>query len=129
VDVEGTTGKDPFHVPSGELFNLRSWVYMTNGIPLLSFRMSWLRGIIRSVITRVWNERISIKSRDSVPTRDWLAEYSDLGIYDSEMEQIETFEKCLEVNGELVASTVIRDNGGLKPTAKSKIDPYVSLGL
>jgi hypothetical protein len=51
-----------------------------------------------------------------------LAEFSDLGVYDSAMEEAESFEKCLEMNGELVASTVIRDNGGLKPTAKSKID-------
>jgi hypothetical protein len=81
--------------------------------------MSWLQGIIRYFVTGVRNER---KSRDPVPSRDWLAEYSDLGVYDSEMEETETFEKCMQVNGELVASTAIRDNGGLKPTAKSKID-------
>ena len=85
--------------------------------------MQGLLSLIQDFITEVWNNRMSARSRESAPSLEWLTEYSDLGIYEGAMEEEESFEKCLEVNGELVASTVIRDNGNLKPTAKSRIDP------
>jgi hypothetical protein len=85
--------------------------------------MSWLFNSTRSFVAGVWNELVTLQPPDSVPSREWLEEYSDLGIYESVMEEEERFEKCLELNGELVASTVIVDNGELKPTEKSKIRP------
>jgi hypothetical protein len=38
----------------------------------------------------------------------------------------ESFEKCLEEGGKLVASTVVVDNNELIPTPKSKIKPFKS---
>lgn len=79
---------------------------------------------ILSFVTGVWAELIRSKPRDLIPSREWLEEYSDLGIYDSTMGVEESFEKCLEEGGKLVASTVVVDNNELIPTPKSKIKPY-----
>ena len=91
------------------------------------FRMVWPVSAILSFVAGIWAELIRSKPRDLIPSREWLEEYSDLGIYDSTMGVEESFEKCLEESGNLVASTVVVDNNELIPTPKSKIKPYAFL--
>lgn len=65
------------------------------------------------------------KPQDLIPSREWLEKYSDLGIYDSMMGVDESLQRCLQEDGNLVASTVVIENNELIATPKSKIKPFV----